>query len=77
MKLFDKNITIIQCNKDATITYASSAFCLKTNYDNNHVVGKKIYEFETIENNNISKIFKNLIKNRLTWSGELSFRKRW
>lgn len=77
MKIFDKNISILHCDKDTIVTYASSAFCQATGYEKSHINTKPLSFFEcNNENINLQKIFKSLKSSKLTWNGEVKYRKK-
>lgn len=77
MKFFDKNITIIQCDKKGYVTYVSSAFCEASGFDKNYITGRPLSAIGCVpENINLEKIFTSLEKSHLTWNGEIKYIKK-
>lgn len=77
MKFFDKNMTILQCNTEGIITYISSAFSSSTGYEEDYIIGKSLSYFECeIENLSLIQIFENLQHSKLTWNGEIQYKRK-
>lgn len=77
MKIFDKNIILIQCDKDGKINYVSSAFCETSNFSDCSVIGKNITDFKaSSRSQKILDIFQTSLKSEKTVKSELKFKKK-
>jgi len=77
MKFFDKNMTILHCDTQGLITSISSAFSQSTGYEEDYMLGKPLSYFDCeVENTQIVQVFESLKESKLTWTGEIKYRRK-
>lgn len=78
IKVFDKNVILLQCNSQGILTYVSSAFCKITHFVNEDILGHNIEEFETKDTNSTSilSLFQDAFSQHKVLNKELKFIKQ-
>lgn len=77
MKVFDKNVILIQCDARGILRYVSSAFCDMSRFKDTEIIGHNIEEFEAKgTQKTLQEIFKETLNEEKTIKHELKFLKK-